>query len=182
MCYIRIFSPPGEDGGLGRALAPSVPYIVVDGVLPSRTTCPRPCLPVSRAPSQALRDGRVLERTSPTGKTGTHNISAHVVRDMSSNVVCTPRWFRGRRAEALDTWCGFHSNDGDRSTCGRITARQYRPGRYACTVRRLCYAHGLTPLAPHGFREIRCSTQEWRDHERCEQHAHARPNQTHPSA
>jgi hypothetical protein len=50
------------------------------------------------------------------------------------------------------------------STCGaghigRVTDVQYRPGRWACTVRRLCGAHVRIHLAQLGRREARLSTQ-----------------------
>ncbi len=70
---------------------------------------------------------------------------------------------RGRRVQALDTGYGFPSNEGDRSTCGRVTAGQYRAGMCDCTGRRLCGAYGRTPPAPLGIRGARRRIQAlWR--------------------
>jgi hypothetical protein len=35
----------------------------------------------------------------------------------------------------MDTFCGFHIKDFDRSTFGRVTEVQYRPGTFDCIVR-----------------------------------------------
>jgi hypothetical protein len=58
---------------------------------------------------------------------------------------------------------GFPSTDGDRSTGGRVTAGQYKPGMCDCTGRRLCGAYGRTHPAPLGISGARRSIQAlWR--------------------
>ena len=41
-------------------------------------------------------------------------------------------------------WCRCHSTTGDCAPCARVTAGQYRPGRWACTGRRRCGAQVRT--------------------------------------